>query len=100
MEAPLLQRPEIADRVMAEAALLAPRLAPRLQVRTQLTPARHMTRPQDQAFLRAQPGRQARDHPRRAHHHQARRGTTSSTGATLMIAMAAEGVLQIVVRPR
>src|SRR5215831_21414364 len=85
---------------MAEASLLASRLAPRLQVRTQLTPARHITRPQDQALLRAQPGRQTRDHPRRAQHHQSGRGPTPATGAALVIAMTPEGVLQIVVRPR
>src|SRR5258705_11121152 len=85
---------------MAEAALLAPRLPPRLQLRTQFPPVLHITRRQDQALLRTQPRRQPRDQPRRAHHHQARRGTTPTTGPTLVVAMAAEGVLQVVVRPR
>jgi hypothetical protein len=43
---------------------------------------------------------QARDDPRRAHHHRARRGATPTIGATLMVAMATEGLLQVIVRPR
>ena len=72
----------------------------RLQLRSQLLPALHIARTQHQAFLRPEPRRQARDHPRRAHHDQTRRGPTPTTGPTLVVAMAAEGVLQVVVRPR
>src|SRR5260370_36017596 len=84
---------------MSEAALLAPRLPPLLQLRTQFLPVLHIARRQDQALLRTQPRRPPRDQPRRAHHHQARRGATPTTGATLAVALAAEAVLPVVLRP-
>ena len=67
----MLQRPEIAGRVLADAALLA-RSCP-APIPLELLPARHIARPQDQAFLRVQPRRQMRDLACRAHHHQPRR---------------------------
>src|SRR4051794_23177746 len=85
---------------MTEASLLATRLAPPLQTRTRLTPPLHITRAQLQPLLRAQPRRQARDQPRRAHHHQARLRAATTAGTALVIPMAAEDVLQVVVRPR
>ena len=85
---------------MAEPPLLPPRPLAPLQLRSRLLPALHIARTQHQAFLRPEPRRQARDHPRRAHHDQTRRGPTPTTGPTLVVAMAAEGVLQVVVRPR
>ena len=45
-----------------------------------------LARTQHQAFLRPEPRRQARDHPRRAHHDQTRRGPTPTTGPTLVVA--------------
>src|SRR5208337_3898488 len=91
LETLLLQLREIGGRVMAEAPLLPPHLAPRLQLRSQLLPTLHIARTQHQAFLRPEPRRQARDHPRRAHHDQTRRGPPPTAGPTLVVAMAAEG---------
>src|SRR5208337_1476797 len=94
LETLLLQLREIGGRVMAEAPLLPPRLAPRLQLRSQLLPALHIARTQHQAFLRPEPRRQARDHPRRAHHDQTRRGPPPTTGPTLVVARAPESLLR------
>src|SRR6516165_11822537 len=85
---------------MPEAALLPPRFPALLQLRAQLLPVRYVAVPQDQALLRPQPRRQTRDQPRRATHHQPRRRTPPTAGPPLVVAMAAEGVFQIIVRPR
>src|SRR5262249_40397531 len=75
-----------------------PRLAPPLQFRAQPLPVLDIPRPQHQAPTRPPLRPQARDHPRRAHHAQARRGPPPTAGPPLVVAMAAEGVLQVVVR--
>src|SRR3974377_2115886 len=85
---------------MAKAPLLAPTFTASLQLRSQLSPTRHIARRQLQPLFGAKPRRQPRDQPRRAHHDQTRRGPTPTTGPTLVVAMATEGGLQGVVRPR
>src|SRR3974377_464832 len=85
---------------MAKAPLLAPTFTASLQLRSQLSPTRHIARRQLQPLFGAKPRRQPRDQPRRAHHDQTRRGPTPTAGPTLVVAMATEGVLQVVVGPR
>lgn len=96
----MLQLREVGSRVVAEASLFPSRFPAPFQLRTQLLPVRHVAVPQNQAFLRPQPGRQSRDQPCRAHHHQARRRPPPTAGPTFVVTMAAEGVFQIVVRSR
>ena len=85
---------------MAEAPLLPPRpgAAPRTSLAALASPPHS-----PDATPSLPPAGAASPSPRspgRAHHDQTRRGPTPTTGPTLVVAMAAEGVLQVVVRPR
>src|SRR5262245_24450391 len=83
-----------------EATLLASGLTPPLQLRAALLPSPDVVGGQFQSLLRPQPSRHAGYHPHRPRNHQASRGTLAAAGPPLVIAMAAEQVLQVVVGPR
>src|SRR3954454_2313161 len=91
---------EIPGGVTSEASLLAAAFPALVQVGTQPLPIIYIPCPQFEPFLWTQPRGQARHHAHRPLHHQTRRRLFASTGTPLMIAMRAEQVFQVVVRPR